>query len=167
MERWQHSADRARREQRHLCLTSFQLRSLRDAAASAHRFENLQHAIEHLAGQTDDNEATPYDTEPNFIYTTGSYGRGESAESSDIDLFMVDVAEPAGRLGNIDQTLLRADLIRACRTLEFPEFSGDGRYLVVHPFDNMLDALGGQQDDAANFFTAPTAFAARKQMSIQ
>jgi len=48
-----------------------------------------------------------YDLSKVCIYATGSYGRGESSRSSDIDLFLLDVAPSAKRLGHLDQTLRR------------------------------------------------------------
>lgn len=89
------------------------------------------------------------------IYATGSYGRGESSETSDIDLFIVDAArkdEP--RLKRIPQITLKADLIRICERLKLPPFSGDGRFLEVHRLDDMTGKLGGPHDDAENLFTA-------------
>jgi len=89
------------------------------------------------------------------IYATGSYGRGEASPASDADLFMVDTADEAeGRLSNIEQILLRSQLITICRSLELPEFSGDAEFLAVHCLSDMIKMLGGRQDDAVNAFTA-------------
>jgi Nucleotidyltransferase domain len=89
------------------------------------------------------------------IYATGSYGRGESSDTSDIDLFIVDAAQKdEPRLRRIPQITLKADLIRICERLGLPPFSGDGRFLEVHRLDDMTSKLGGPHDDAENLFTA-------------
>ncbi|MDQ3823810.1 MAG: hypothetical protein M3321_11300 [Actinomycetota bacterium] len=90
---------------------------------------------------------------PLAIYATGSYGRLEASERSDLDVFFVhgDVEPPMSR---IRKTLIDADLIRLSRRLEFPEFSGDGKYLTVHSVGKMKSALGTPRDDFENLFTA-------------
>lgn len=88
------------------------------------------------------------------IYATGSVGRNEAWTESDLDVFVIDTNPPDQRLTNIEQITLKADLIRASADAEFPPFSGDGEYLVVHPLSDLLDLLGGPDDDKTNFFTA-------------
>jgi hypothetical protein len=86
------------------------------------------------------------------IYVTGSYGRLEAHSGSDLDLFFVSDAEQP-----IDKTtkiLLDAELIRITRDMEFPPFSNDAQYLEIHQLKEMLDKLGGAEDDFKNFFTA-------------
>jgi hypothetical protein len=117
--------------------------------------ERLRLVIEALR-----NLGSNYDLRRVCIYATGSYGRGESATTSDLDLFMVDTAFGEAQIGNRAQTLLKADIINHCEQLELPDgghlpqFSRDGYFLVVHKLEEIDRALGGQQDDAANFFTA-------------
>jgi DNA polymerase beta domain protein region len=84
------------------------------------------------------------------IYTTGSYGREEAGEYSDIDLFFVS-EEP---IKKIDKILIDADLITITKTLEFPEFTGDGEYLEVHRLGDIIGNLGSRIDDYKNYFTA-------------
>ena len=96
------------------------------------------------------------------VYATGSVGRGEASEHSDLDIFMLDLGtdpKKAGarrnhRLGRIEQTLVKADIIRATRAAKFPEFSGDGAWLTVHSATEMLAKLGTPNDDSDNLFTA-------------
>lgn len=57
-------------------------------------------------------------------------------------------------LHHVQKTLIDADIIRACRQLEFPEFTGGGQYLEIHYLDDILNALGSPEDDARNYFTA-------------
>lgn len=89
------------------------------------------------------------------IYVTGSYGRLEASEHSDLDLFFIHRgSEKTDSIPRISKILLDAELIRIGRDLGFPEFSGDGRYLAVHYIDDMRKALGSPADDFHNFFTA-------------
>lgn len=87
------------------------------------------------------------------IYATGSYGRLEAGETSDIDLFFLakNGQKPISR---ISKTLIDADIISKCRAMGFPEFSGDGEYLEVHDISNIHKELGGRKDDYYNYFTA-------------
>ena len=88
------------------------------------------------------------------IYVTGSFGRHEASEYSDLDLFFIRTDEPThADMSRIQKTLMDA-LIRKCREMEFPEFSGDGEYLEVHRLQDMQENLGGRSDDYENLFTA-------------
>jgi hypothetical protein len=92
------------------------------------------------------------------VYTTGSFGRGEAGDHSDLDLFIVSLATddepPRSKLGRLDEILIKADLIECTRNQTFPEFSGDGEYLVRHSVHQLVDSLGKRNDDAENTFTA-------------
>lgn len=85
------------------------------------------------------------------IYVTGSYGRGDASQHSDLDLFFVVDGPPVPR---ISKTLVDAALIRLAREMRFPEFSDDARYLEVHGLPEMLAEMGSPKDDALNYFTA-------------
>jgi hypothetical protein len=87
------------------------------------------------------------------LYVTGSYGRLEATEHSDLDLFIVDGVRTAP-LGRIKSWLMRADIVRVARELNFAEFTGDARYLEAHTLPEMVKHIGGPEDDARNFFTA-------------
>lgn len=91
------------------------------------------------------------DIGPLCIYTTGSYGRLEASEHSDLDLFFITAGDHPSRIGKI---LLDADLIRLTRDMKLPDPSGDGEYLMVHRLDDMRRHLGGPSDDYENYFTA-------------
>lgn len=92
------------------------------------------------------------------VYMTGSFGRGEAGEHSDLDLFIVSLTTDdrplESRLGRLDEILIKADLVEATRKFKFPEFSGDGEYLVRHSAHRLIDSLGKRNDDAENTFTA-------------
>lgn len=87
------------------------------------------------------------------IYTTGSYGRHEASENSDLDLFFLD-ADEERPTSNIDKTLINAKVIQICRAMKLPEFSKDGGYLTIHNIGDILLNLGSPIDDYKNYFTA-------------
>ena len=91
------------------------------------------------------------------VYVTGSYGRYEATQFSDLDLFFVgrgNEAKEKDKITNVDHSLINASVIKSCRGLNFPEFSGGGEYLTIHYISDMLDDLGGSDDDYKNYFTA-------------
>ena len=89
------------------------------------------------------------------IYVTGSFGRLEASEHSDLDLFFINrINVGDSDMPRIQKTLMDASLIRTCESMGFPEFSGDGEYLEIHDLQTMLRNLGGREDDYHNLFTA-------------
>jgi hypothetical protein len=101
------------------------------------------------------------------VYATGSFGRNEASEYSDLDLFIAGKSEKVARadgsgedfgrknlLNHLDEICVQAELIQASRGLGFPEFSGDGRYLDHHSIYEFTSTLGTEKDDVANTFTA-------------
>jgi len=59
-----------------------------------------------------------------------------------------------GRSGKPTKSVIDGELIKIARELDFPEFSNEGEYLVIHSLQDILEQLGGQEDDYKNFFTA-------------
>lgn len=89
------------------------------------------------------------------VYVTGSFGRIESSEYSDLDIFIVGNGDARNReLSKLDEICLKAKLIEMTRTRELPEFSGDGEYLNHYSVGELKDGLGKPEDDATNTFTA-------------
>jgi predicted nucleotidyltransferase len=89
------------------------------------------------------------------VYMTGSFGRGEASDHSDLDLFIVGQGTPeVPALSRLNQILVKADLIEVSRKLDFPDFSGDGEYLTHHTVSELVDTLGKPEDDVNNTFTA-------------
>jgi predicted nucleotidyltransferase len=95
------------------------------------------------------------------VYATGSFGRGEASQGSDLDLFIVgstserEASESGiGKLSHLNEVLLKADLINATRAQGIPDFDGDGRYLVHYSVGHLKEALGTPEDDSLNTFTA-------------
>ena len=96
------------------------------------------------------------------VFATGSYGRCEASNHSDLDLFIVGkkngVKGPQGKegslLSHLDEIRIMADLIEVTRDLNFPEFSDDGRYVVHYSVHDFTKTLGTPEDDVTNTFTA-------------
>jgi len=96
------------------------------------------------------------------VYATGSFGRGEASSHSDLDLFIVGKRngkpgpdqKEGSLLKQLDDILIKADLIEATRELGIPEFSGDGRYLTHYSVHEFTKTLGTPEDDVTNTFTA-------------
>lgn len=88
------------------------------------------------------------------IYVTGSYGRLEASQFSDIDLFFLEDPTNGDKSSRIQEILVNADIVRLARKLNYPEFSGDGEYLKILQVKDILDNLGGQNEDYENYFTA-------------
>lgn len=96
------------------------------------------------------------------VYATGSYGRGEANDGSDLDLFIVSktviVDEKTKRekilLSNLDKIRVQADLIRTTEALGIKEFDGDGKYLDLYSSTSLTNYLGHPEDDARNTLTA-------------
>jgi len=86
------------------------------------------------------------------IFVTGSYGRLEASEHSDIDLFFLDT-DKDNLTSSIDTVLINAQIINICRELELPEFSKDGLYLQTHCLKSIKENLGSPADDYKNFYT--------------
>lgn len=110
--------------------------------------------------------ADKFVSEKACVYATGSFGRCEASEHSDLDLFIAGKSERMTRddgstefgqrnlLNHLDEICVQSELIKASRSLGFPEFSGDGRYLDHHSVYEFTSTLGTERDDVANTFTA-------------
>src|SRR5208282_5352561 len=57
-------------------------------------------------------------------------------------------------LRTLDEILVKADLIEAVRSLQIPDFSGDGEYLLHYSVAELIATLGTPEDDVTNTFTA-------------
>jgi len=93
------------------------------------------------------------------VYVTGSFGRGEASKFSDLDLFIVGKSTKREGteerlLTRLEEICVKAELIHVTRELKFPEFSGDGEYLKHYTKNELVKALGTEQDDYINTFTA-------------
>jgi predicted nucleotidyltransferase len=94
------------------------------------------------------------------VYVTGSFGRNEASEHSDLDLFIVGKGAEQPLLSRLDQICLKADLIastrkeRAPNGWRFPELDSDGEYLKHHTIHKLTSKLGTPEDDSENTLTA-------------
>lgn len=88
------------------------------------------------------------------VFVCGSYGRLEANETSDIDLFLINVDTPSTvRLSNLDLHVFLGRLVETLRRFKFQELTDEGKYLEVHDFSEIREALGGDEDDYYNYFT--------------
>ncbi len=87
------------------------------------------------------------------IYVTGSFGRLEATQHSDLDLFFISQTEKVP-VSKLTKTLIDADLITIADEMKFPPFSNDGQFLEIHYLDSVKEHLGSPNDDFSNFFTA-------------
>ncbi|WP_040600787.1 nucleotidyltransferase domain-containing protein [Patulibacter medicamentivorans] len=86
------------------------------------------------------------------IYATGSYGRLEAWKESDIDLFFIYENSPD--FSYLTFLRLGGRLVEVTEEMEFPPFSGDGKYLESLDAGAMEQILGSRDDDSTNAFTA-------------
>lgn len=117
------------------------------------RREQARKRLEAVRKRLDEN---PSWTKVACVYVTGSFGRGEGGNHSDIDLFISGTTDTNGarELSALEEICLKADLIRAIREESFPDFSGDGEYVKHYTIKDLVDSLGTSDDDAKNTFTA-------------
>lgn len=96
------------------------------------------------------------------VYATGSFGRLEAGERSDLDVFIVSKTAKIDRddkklmvnqLSNLDSILVKAELIKAINTLNMPKFDADGKYLASHSIHDLKTHLGTSEDDYRNTLT--------------
>jgi hypothetical protein len=94
------------------------------------------------------------------VYATGSFGRREASLHSDLDLFIVSKQlnlksdKNQIMLSRLSEICVKADLIKATRAMNIPDFDVDGKYLVHHPVNLLTETLGKPEDDAINTFTS-------------
>jgi len=89
------------------------------------------------------------------VYATGSLGRGEMSDRSDLDIFVLRDRCAKSALTNLDEIRLKARLIEAAREQGYPDFSADGKYITAHDLkDDVIEKLGTSEDDYKNVFTA-------------
>lgn len=96
------------------------------------------------------------------VYATGSFGRLEAGDQSDLDVFIVSKTAETDRdgkklmvnqLSNLDTILVKAELIKAINALDMPKFDADGKYLASHSIHDLKTHLGTAEDDYRNTLT--------------
>ncbi len=90
------------------------------------------------------------------VYTTGSFGREDASEHSDLDVFIVSLQEGVTNnrlLSGLEEIEILASIVHVNRELNLPDLDGDGGFLKVHQLNDYLVGLGKPSDDADNTFT--------------
>jgi predicted nucleotidyltransferase len=90
------------------------------------------------------------------VYTTGSFGREDACEHSDLDVFVTSrVASFSGErlLTGLEEIELCASIIGMNRDINLPDIDADGGFLKAHSASEYLIGLGKPSDDANNTFT--------------
>lgn len=88
------------------------------------------------------------------VYVTGSFGRLEATEYSDLDIFFINSQPKSKPVSKLSKTLIDADFIRLIEKMGFPPFSNDGQFLEIHSLEDIINDLGSPNDDFNNYFTA-------------
>lgn len=100
-------------------------------------------------------EASELAADKACVYATGSFGRVEASEHSDLDLFIVSEVDGTERkLTRLKEILIKAELIKSADLHKLPPFSGDGKYLISYSVADLVDRLGERSDDSENTLTA-------------
>lgn len=93
------------------------------------------------------------------VYATGSFGRLEASEHSDLDVFIVSKMEdaepePTRLLDGIQEIKLQSELIKVVEKHEITKFDAGGKYLKALDADGLVRWLGSNEDDYRNTLTA-------------
>lgn len=113
--------------------------------------DKLKTLVEALEGR----QAAEIVTDRACVYATGSLGRGEMSEKSDLDVFVLRDKSVKTPLTNLDEIRLTARLVEVAREQGYPDFSGDGKYIRAHDVkEDLIGKLGTHEDDYVNVFTA-------------
>lgn len=108
---------------------------------------SLRSALELIAG----SHGLPQLT----IYATGSLARREATEHSDLDaFFMLPGSEKSDGIGRIRDVKVFHAVVLSAEEANFPDFSNDGEYLRFLHVDDVVNGIGGRDDDYKNNFTA-------------
>ena len=94
------------------------------------------------------------------VYATGSFGRLEAGEHSDLDVFIVveerevepNRFKPA--LDGIDEIRLKHHLIQLVEKNGIAKFDAGGKFLASHSVASFTEWLGSNEDDYRNTLTA-------------
>lgn len=121
---------------------------LKRRAFTEQRLKELGDALEKAQGPTIVEKCA-------CVYATGSVGRGEMSENSDLDIFIIRDRSLERPLTNLNEIRLKARLIEVARDLKFPEFSDDGEYVKSYDVkEDFIKKLGTRTDDYDNVLTA-------------
>lgn len=85
------------------------------------------------------------------VFVTGSGGRGELSNHSDLDVF---IATRKPKYSGLDEILLKSTIIRTLAAAGFPPPSRDGEFLAIHSVSDLVRGLGSREEDSRNVLTA-------------
>jgi predicted nucleotidyltransferase len=105
------------------------------------------------------------------VYATGSFGRLEAGELSDLDLFVVvetvkENDKEKRLLNNIDEINLKYQIITVAEQNSLPKFDGGGKFLASHTVISYTEWLGTQEDDYRNTLTGRMLLLLESQVLI-
>ncbi|NYF33284.1 hypothetical protein [Sphingopyxis sp. JAI108] len=117
-------------------------------------FARLSRLREDLATRL--SEVDPPDSEPGLcIYATGSLARLEANPASDLDAFFFLTGSANDKcLSRIRDVKILNSVIVASKEADFPDFSNDGEYLKFLHINDVVEHIGGREDDYHNALTA-------------
>lgn len=113
---------------------------------SAHRLEEFEVSLRRVLEEDLDRVLGDH----TCVFATGSGGRLEMGEASDLDVFLVRVN---GDKSRIDEVLLQAAVIRAMAACGLPAPSRDALFLSLHTAAEFEEHLGSPEDDELNKLT--------------
>ncbi|KTR04883.1 hypothetical protein NS365_12540 [Aureimonas ureilytica] len=125
------------------------------------RREHTNRTVEALLANIDPTK--PYfANEKVCVYATGSTGRGEASEFSDLDLIMLTPSKldsegkelTASELTKLDEICVKADFIKALRSCGLKDLDGHGKYFENFTAKALIQAIGSPNDDVTGAFTA-------------
>lgn len=90
------------------------------------------------------------------VFAAGSLGRLEVGDNSDFDVFMIadNSEDRRPSITRLEEFEVFAALIQINEKLQYPRFSGDGRFLKTYELKDMIKSTGSPRDDSENLFTA-------------
>lgn len=91
------------------------------------------------------------------VHVTGSLGRLETGQISDLDVFLFadrpSKKESERSLTRLEEIVALSEIVQVNNELKLPAFSGDGEYFKIHEVSHLLSGTGTATDDSENLFT--------------
>lgn len=89
------------------------------------------------------------------VFASGSFGRLEASEHSDLDpcIVALSAGEKESTLSLLQEIRLKSEIILAVERLGLEEIDGDGKYIGQFTDRSLVDEIGSPIDDSNNTFT--------------
>ncbi|TPL65179.1 hypothetical protein [Mesorhizobium sp. B2-3-15] len=89
------------------------------------------------------------------VFASGSFGRLEASEHSDLDPCIVALStrKKGSKLSLLQEIRLKSEIILAVERLGLKEIDGDGKYIGQFTDRSLVDEIGSPIDDSNNTFT--------------